>query len=132
MALVESQGLENEIVPRVASALGGGMGGSHQLVCGALSGGVLAAGALWGRDKPGEEGPEQAYNLADALIQGFRQEFGTVLCCELIGDEVGVEPGDERWSEMFHAKDVRQTCARFVRFVAARWFELFEEMTKER
>ncbi len=131
MALVESQGIENDVIPRVASALGGGMGGSHELVCGVLSGGAMAAGVLLGRDMPDEERPEQAYNLTDELIQGFRQEFGTVFCDELIGAEMGVAPGDECWSEIYKAKEMRQTCVRFVRFVAGRWFDLFEGMTEE-
>lgn len=131
MALVESQGIENEIIPRIASGLGGGMGGSHELVCGALSGGAMASGVLLGRDMPDEERPETAYNLTDELILSFRQEFGTVFCHELTGKELGVEPRDERWGDIYRAKDMRQTCVRFVRFATGRWFDLFEEMTKE-
>lgn len=130
MALVESQGLENEIIPRIASGLGGGMGGSHELVCGALSGGAMASGVLLGRDMP-DEGRPEAYDLTDELISGFRQEFGTVFCHELVGKELGVEPRAERWGDIYRAKDMRQTCVRFVRFVTGRGFDLFEEMTKE-
>ncbi len=104
------------------------MAGSHELVCGAVSGGMMATGVILGRDKP-TGSSDQANTLVDRLILSFRDEFGTVICYELIGQMVGVGPRDERWREMFKAHDVKQKrCANFVRFIATRWLDLLQEM----
>lgn len=127
LALVESQCMNDELIPRVATGLGGGMGGEHELVCGALSGAALAAGVFLGRDRPPEPDAARpkAYKLTDEVIVAFRQKFGTVFCYELIGQAIGVPPRDPRWVELYKAAGVRETCANFVRFAVERWLDLF-------
>ena len=72
-------------IPRVASAFGGGIGGSHDAVCGALSGGVIAIGYLLGRVQP-TENIEEAKSIAAEFQQQFVNSYGTSNCGELLNN----------------------------------------------
>ena len=119
MALGESLGVESDLIPRMATGFGGGMGGSHQFTCGALTGGLIAAGLAFGRDSAHEE-RGKIYGLIQDLLNDFRQEFGSVECYQL----VGIPYEEPRWSEKWEALKMRERCVDFVRFVVGRWLEL--------
>lgn len=121
MALGESLGIESELIPRIATGFGGGAGSTHQYICGALSGAVIATGIAFGRERA-EESRERANNSIKELLRGFRQEFGSVNCYEL----VGIPYEEEKWSERWQAMNMRDRCVDFVRFVVERWLELAE------
>ncbi|UCC89969.1 MAG: C_GCAxxG_C_C family protein [Anaerolineales bacterium] len=75
-------GQVDDQVRRMATGLAGGVGGTHQELCGALSAGVLLIGALYGRLTPDEDdGP--CYDLASRYRERFIQEWGTTRCGEL-------------------------------------------------
>jgi len=119
MALGESLGIESELIPRIATGFGGGVGSTHRHMCGALTGAVMATGIAWGRERP-EESREKAVNLIRELLRGFHQEFGSANCYEL----VGIHYEEEGWSEKWQAMNMRDRCVEFVRFVVERWLEL--------
>jgi len=122
MALGESLGIESELIPRIATGFGGGMGSTHRYMCGALTGAVIATGIAFGREEAWES-RDRALDLIKELLRGFRQEFGSVNCYEL----VGIPYEEEEWSEKWHAMNMRDRCVHFVRFVVERWLELAEE-----
>ena len=64
---------------RIATGLSGGLGGTHQELCGALSGGVLLIGALYGRTKPDEDN-SLCLELAALYKECFAQELGSTNC----------------------------------------------------
>ena len=64
---------------RIATGLGGGVGGTQQELCGALSGGVLLIGALYGRIKPDEDN-SLCMELATLYRKRFAQELGSTNC----------------------------------------------------
>lgn len=66
-------------LPRMATAFGGGIGGTHEEACGALLGGVLALGYLYGRTEPGAS-KSDAYQLATEFRKRFIAEFGSTNC----------------------------------------------------
>jgi C_GCAxxG_C_C family probable redox protein len=68
------------------SGLGGGVGGTRQDICGALTGGVAALGLVHGRQKPPEGSREQAYEVSRDFVCRFRNAYGATVCRELIGD----------------------------------------------
>ena len=77
-------------LPRIASALGGGIGGTHQELCGAFTGGILAIGYLLGRSQLGEDN-----SLAKEAAAEFRtrllDNYGMLNCgvlLEKFGDQV--------------------------------------------
>jgi len=119
MALGESLGIESELIPRMATFFGGGVGSTHRHMCGALTGAVMATGIAFGREKP-RESRGQGVDLVKELLRSFRQEFGSVNCYEL----VGIPYEEEEWSEKWRAMNMRDRCVEFVRFVVERWLEL--------
>lgn len=70
-------------VPRVVSAFGGGIGRSHQDLCGALAGGVAALGLVMGRNQPGESWLVCAEAAAE-LRRRFLGRCGTTNCAQLL------------------------------------------------
>lgn len=75
----------NPAIPRVASGFGGGVGGTHDELCGAVSGGVMAMGYLLGRTN-GAEDVQQLKDLAATFRQQFIDEYGTTHCQTLLDD----------------------------------------------
>jgi C_GCAxxG_C_C family probable redox protein len=73
---------------RMTTGLAGGVGDSHQEMCGALSGGVLLIGALHGRTKPTEDDRE-CQRLATEYRERFGQELGATSCRDLRANGYG-------------------------------------------
>lgn len=78
----------DHVLPKVASAFGGGLGNSRQELCGALSGGAMAIGLLKGRGA--EEGDGEAKRMGAELRQRFLDHYGVTQCQALI-DQFGEE-----------------------------------------
>jgi len=70
-------------IPKVATAFGGGVGRTHQDICGAFTGGVIALGCLFGRSEAGADWTD-AYELAAELKRRFVLEHGTTNCGALL------------------------------------------------
>jgi len=70
-------------IPRVASAFGGGIGGSHEGACGALNGGIMAIGYLLGRLTP-DENVNEAKAIAAEFQKKFSTQYGTTNCGALL------------------------------------------------
>ncbi len=70
-------------IPMAATGFGGGIGRTHIDVCGALAGGVVAIGCLWGRAKPGEDWGKAA-EISAQLRDGFVTRWGTTSCASLL------------------------------------------------
>ena len=75
---------------RMSSGLAGGVGGSQQEVCGALSGGALIIGALYGRTHVDQD-DEECGRLDSLFRDRFVQVFGTTRCHELRDSGYGSE-----------------------------------------
>jgi C_GCAxxG_C_C family probable redox protein len=67
---------------KMASTFAGGVGGTREEMCGALSGGVMVIGALFGRTTL-SEAEELARSLAARYRHRFQEEFGTTQCSSL-------------------------------------------------
>ena len=66
----------------MACCLCGGMGGTEQEMCGALSGGALVIGAMWGRTSPDED-DQFALDLSARYRERFVGAFGGTQCAWL-------------------------------------------------
>jgi C_GCAxxG_C_C family probable redox protein len=64
---------------RMATPFGGGVGGTHQELCGALAGSLMVIGALYGRTDSSQD-DSQAYELAEQVREVFLAEFGHTQC----------------------------------------------------
>ncbi len=64
---------------RMATPFGGGVAGTRQEMCGALSGGIMVIGGLHGRTDRNED-DQRSYDLAAQYRQAFLDEFGHSQC----------------------------------------------------
>jgi C_GCAxxG_C_C family probable redox protein len=70
------------VCKRMGAGFFGGLGGTHQELCGALSGGVLVIGALLGRVELDED-DRAAMNAAALFRARFLGKFGETQCAPL-------------------------------------------------
>ena len=77
--------MDEETAKRVSAGLGGGVGRMRE-VCGALSGLFMLLGLKEGYSNPKDtEGKKELYSKVQELAQEFREEFGSIICKELLG-----------------------------------------------
>lgn len=99
---------------RIANGFGGGMG-RKQEVCGAVSGGILVLGLLYGRgEHDGKEQGEKAYTEVRGLIDAFIKEHGTICCRELLS---GCSLLTEEGRKQFAADGLIERCCDYIRTV---------------
>jgi len=102
---------ENELIPKIATAFGGGIGRCGS-ICGALTGGVMAIGIKYGTHEPFLEKRLKAYELAQKLYKRFERQHGSVLCRELIGYDLS---NPEELEKARESKVFEEKCVNFVR-----------------
>lgn len=81
----------NPACARLSTGFAGGVGGSRQEVCGALSGGVMVIGALFGRSTLQDDALAQ--RLCKQFRERFLEAFDTTQCLRLREDVVAGENG---------------------------------------
>jgi C_GCAxxG_C_C family probable redox protein len=67
---------------RISTAFSGGVGHTHQELCGALSGGAMLIGARYGRTQPDGEEARCQQLITDYRVR-FLDSFGATACGEL-------------------------------------------------
>jgi C_GCAxxG_C_C family probable redox protein len=67
---------------RLATGFRGGIGSCRDEVCGAISGGVMVVGALYGRSDP-KASTERSDALVNDLRRQFIERFGSTCCRDL-------------------------------------------------
>jgi len=90
-AIADDGGISSKQIPRIATGFCGGMaltGG----VCGALTGGIMALGLLYGRDS-GAESRDRVYDRTQRLIEAFEHRFGSTNCTILLGCDISTPEG---------------------------------------
>jgi C_GCAxxG_C_C family probable redox protein len=88
-------GLDRESALRVAGGFGGGMGRLGE-VCGAVTGAFMVIGLKHGKGHPEDdenETKEKAYALVCEFANRFRACYGSILCRELLGCDIGTPEG---------------------------------------
>jgi len=125
MTFAESSGMiNNNIIPRIATGFGGGIG-RRGSVCGALSGAVMALGLKYGRDTVKEK--ERAENCIQKALEcytRFNKKFGTILCYDLIKCDLSTPEGYKQ----FRKSGLRETnCTKYIREA----MQILLDLTKE-
>lgn len=82
ISMCEYMGIDDPILPRVATAFGGGLAGT-QSVCGAITGGLMAIGIYNDRMTGGEQ--LAARRMGADFIKAFKAAEGALSCRELTG-----------------------------------------------
>ncbi|UCH86926.1 MAG: C_GCAxxG_C_C family protein [Dehalococcoidia bacterium] len=100
LAVSQQLGIQSELIPRIATAFGGGIGGRGE-VCGAVIGSVMSIGLKYGREEPSQPHLE-TYALAREFCRRFDEETGSLSCRELTGMDLSTPEG----VQAFQSSDV--------------------------
>ena len=103
MAVAEKHNIQSDIIPGIASGFCGGMSRTAGL-CGALVGGVMALGILYGR-KSSEDSPKKIYALTECLVRDFEKHYGSRNCSDILGCDISTREGEAD----FKAKNLMKT-----------------------
>jgi len=87
-------------LPRVATGFGGGLA-RNGLICGALSGGIMALGLMLGRNQA-KESRDPCYPAVDRLVKDFQERFGSIHCRDISRVDLKTEEGRRRYQQMVH------------------------------
>jgi C_GCAxxG_C_C family probable redox protein len=83
-AFAELYSKEPELsMTKFASGFGGGIGGSHCETCGALTGGIIAIGWLFGRKDPSDD-KQKVLSLSAEFRTLFLNRFKSTNCKEIL------------------------------------------------
>jgi C_GCAxxG_C_C family probable redox protein len=124
LAMQEYYGIpKNDLIPKIATAFGGGIGRRGSL-CGALTGAIMAIGMKHGTNDTVLKEKEKAYQIALKFYDQFSTECGSPFCRELIGYDL-TDPKD---LEKLRKSNVREEkCSRFVKKAVEILINLEEE-----
>lgn len=87
-------GMDEKQAMAMAGGFGGGVGGSHAELCGAVSGGVLVLGLLTPHtDSADKEGKRRIYAVAKEFRSRFEAVFGLTRCGELLKARPALQKG---------------------------------------
>lgn len=84
-------GVPEELTIKVATALGGGMGGMGK-TCGAVTGAFLVFGLTYEFENP-QKSRSEVYGLVKEFTKRFIARYGSISCAELLGHDMGTEDG---------------------------------------
>ena len=106
MAVAEKHNIKSDIIPAISSGFCGGMSRTAGL-CGALVGGIMALGVLYGRNSSADS-PKKIYALTERLVRDFEKQFGSRNCSDLLGCDISTREGEA----IFEAKKLGKTLCR--------------------
>lgn len=116
LALSQHFHQESRAIPRIATAMGAGIGRMGQ-ICGALSGAIMTIGLIKGCDKAEEENEKRGnlYVEVQQLIKAFEKEFGSSQCKELTQCDFLTPKGTRKFRQEQLRKNL---CPKFVAWCA--------------
>ena len=83
-AFSDVTGIDEETALKLSCPLGGGFGRLRE-VCGAVSGMLMAYGAVYGNPVGEDQDAKTAcYEVTRALCSDFKNEFGSIICKDLL------------------------------------------------
>jgi len=99
LAVSKAKGIESDCIPRIGTGFAGGVG-LHGEVCGALMGGVLIIGLLFGADLPDEEVKYAAYAKTMQFVERFKEANGATRCKDLIEIDLTMDKDFETYKAL--------------------------------
>jgi len=108
LALAKAQGIESDLLPKIATAFCSGMSRTCG-TCGALTGAMMGLSLGLGRSKP-EEQVQPIYVATQRLIKEFEQEYGARDCHLLLGCDIGTPEGQTA----FRDRQLGTLCAKYT------------------
>jgi C_GCAxxG_C_C family probable redox protein len=108
LALAKAQGIESDLLPKMATAFCSGMSRTCG-TCGALTGAIMGVSLALGRSKAGES-VQPSYVATQRLVGEFEQEFGSRDCNVLLGCDLGTAEGQTTFRE----NRLGERCAKYT------------------
>jgi C_GCAxxG_C_C family probable redox protein len=97
LSFKEYLGIQDSLLPRLATGFGGGIGRKGSL-CGALTGSVMAIGMKMGRTDPKDrETLFKVYEKCQQFWGQFEKELGSTECYALIGYHLDIPEERQQW-----------------------------------
>jgi len=103
LAVAEKHNIQSDIIPAIATGFCGGMSRTAGL-CGALVGGIMALGILFGRNSS-TDSPKKIFAISERLVRDFEKQFGSRNCSDLLGCDISTREGQA----VFEAKKLGKT-----------------------
>ena len=128
-AFSDMTGLDEQTSVRLASSFGGGFGRQRE-VCGAVSGMVMALGAIYGYDSPTDNAAKkEQYSVVQSLMKKYAENNGSYICRELLGlaDKENSDPNPTPRTQGFYQK---RPCSELVGEAARLLDEYFDSKTE--
>ncbi len=99
-SFAEELGIDKSIAMKLATGFGGGLGRTGN-VCGAVTGGILILGLMFGRGENEDKiKQEKTYQYVREFIEKFKVKYGTVECKSLIDNiDLLTDEGKKRFRE---------------------------------
>lgn len=113
---------KSTLVPKIATAFGGGIGRCGSL-CGALTGGVMAIGIKHGTNEPVLEKRLKSYQLAQKFYKNFKKQNGSIYCREIIGYDLLIP---EELEEARKANVFKEKCVLLIKNAIKSLLEICE------
>lgn len=114
-AYADEVGLDEKTAMKLASSFGGGMGRLRE-VCGAVSAMFMIAGLLKGYSVAGDDiGKTRQYQLIQDLAAKFKEQYGTIICRELLGLDGADNPVPSKRTQEYYES---RPCESFIRTAA--------------
>jgi len=124
LSFKEYFGIQDSLIPRLATGFGGGIARKGSL-CGAFTGSVMALGMKMGRTDPKDkERVSKIYDKCQQFWEQFEKEFGSNLCYDII--EVHLDNEEER--QKWLAAGGMEKCAKVVERTAQMLCDFVNEM----
>lgn len=113
LGLCDRLGIENPLIPRIATGFGGGIGHTGD-ICGAITGAIMALGIRFGRENPQDkDSRDRLYLLVEAFLKEVEKTLGYLDCFNLIGVRLNTKEGLKRYRE----ENLRLKCQQIVETV---------------
>jgi len=124
LSFAESNYIRSEVIPKIASGFGGGVARMGS-ICGALTGAIMAIGLKYGRNNANDK---EAYELclkkSSKCCKKFEQEFGSILCFDLINCDLLTSKGRYNYRKLGLKEE---KCSNYVKRAVEIVLSLIEE-----
>jgi C_GCAxxG_C_C family probable redox protein len=124
LSIKEYLGIQDSLIPRLATGFGGGIGRKGSL-CGAFTGSIMAIGMKMGRSDPKDkEAVLKVYGKCQQFWGRFEKKFGSNVCYSLTGYHLDNEEERKKWL----ASKGNKKCAAIVEKTAKMLCEFIDKI----
>lgn len=116
-AFCDDLGLDFNTTMKLSEGFGGGIG-RMRLTCGAVSGMVMVTGMMLSRGEKDGDTRMKVYGKVQELATKFREMNGSIVCADLLGENVDTNPKPEARTGAYYQKrpcvELVKDCVRII------------------